>query len=137
MAVEWMVRTRPDIPYEVARFSQVTEQQYICQPYTYVNELNSVIDLLHASANLGITFPDIDPQTAFLCIYSDASYANNSDQSSQIGCIALLFDSAINRNPLAYHSIKSRRVTRSVLAAEAIALIEAYDVGCSADTVST
>jgi hypothetical protein len=37
--------------------------------------------------------------------------------------------------PLAYCSIKSRRVARSVLAAEAIALIEAYDVGCSADTV--
>jgi hypothetical protein len=132
MAVAWMVRTRPDIAYEVARvarFSQVTEQQYICQTETYVNDLNSVIDRLHASANLGITFPDIDPQTAFLCIYSDSSYANNSDQSSQIGYISLLVDSARKALPLAYRSIKSRMVTRSVLAAETIALVEAYHVG--------
>jgi hypothetical protein len=73
------------------------------------------------------------PQTGFehtfrLQVYSDALYANNPDGSSQLGYIIFLADENGNFQPLFWCSHKSRRVTRSVLESETMALADAFDM---------
>lgn len=55
------------------------------------------------------------------------SYANNEDNTSQLGSIILLTDKTSNRNVLHFSSHISRRVTRSVLGAEVHAFTDAFD----------
>ena len=59
--------------------------------------------------------------------YSDASFANNNDLSSQLGYILFLSDSSGRCNVLSYRSYKSRRVTRSILGGEVLAFADAFD----------
>ena len=59
--------------------------------------------------------------------YSDAAFANNDDLSSQLGRIIFLMDDDVNAAHIAFKSYKSRRVTRSILAAEVIALADLFD----------
>jgi Reverse transcriptase (RNA-dependent DNA polymerase) len=129
MEVAWLVHTRPDIAYEVARGAQVTESQFGKDPSLFINDLNNVITHIQSDVKSGIIFPRIDFNTAHVCVYTDASFANNMDLTSQIGYVVLLMDDSNNAVPLAFRSTKAKRVTRSVIAAEAIALIEGCDAG--------
>jgi hypothetical protein len=86
--------------------------------------LNNIIASVKSDVKAGIIFPAIDYDSAHVCVYTDASFANNMDLISQIGYIALLMDDYGNAIPIAFRSSKAKRVALSVLPAEAIALIE-------------
>ena len=75
----------------------------------------------------GIIIQKLDNPSLHLLVYADASFANNSDLTSQLGYIILLADKFGKRNILHYASYKSRRVTRSVLGAEVYAFADAFD----------
>jgi hypothetical protein len=75
----------------------------------------------------GIMLPRVTFKTARIITYADASFANNRDLTSQLGYVCFLIDDGGNCAALAYKSLKARRVTRSVLAAETLAFSEAYD----------
>ncbi len=62
-------------------------------------------------------------------MFSDASFANNKDFSSQLLFTILIVDSNGNCSNLNWSSTKCKRVTRSVLAAELYALAHGYDAG--------
>ena len=64
-----------------------------------------------------------------LLIFTDASFANNRDLSSQIGYILVLADASGAANILHWSSIKYKRVTRSVLASELCAMVHRFDIG--------
>jgi hypothetical protein len=64
-------------------------------------------------------------------VYSDASYANNPDGSSQIGYIIFLCDTTGACQPLFWSSKKSKRVTISCLGSETMALADAFDFAFS------
>ena len=66
-----------------------------------------------------------------LLIFTDASFANNRDLSSQIGYILVLADASGAANILHWSSIKCKRVTRSVLASELYAMVHGFDMGAS------
>ena len=74
-------------------------------------------------------FPRLCRKSLRIVVYCDASFANNDDMSSQMGYIVFLTDAQNRCAPLSYKSIKCKRVTRSVLAAEAIAFAEGFDQG--------
>ena len=61
--------------------------------------------------------------------YSDASFGNLPGGGSQGGYIILLSDSDGNRCPMSWRSHKVRRVVRSTLAAETLALLDAAEAG--------
>jgi hypothetical protein len=65
-----------------------------------------------------------------LLVFTDASFANNKDLSSQIGYILVLADGT-NANILHWSSTKCKRVTRSVLASELYAMAHGFDIGAS------
>ena len=60
-------------------------------------------------------------------IYCDASYANLPNGSSQGGFITFLSDKSGKVVPISWKSCKLRRVVKSTLAAEAMALLDAID----------
>ncbi len=65
--------------------------------------------------------------TAEIQSLSDASFANNKDLSSQLGCIFLIMDIKGKCSKLSCSSTTCKRVTRSVLAGELHAFVHRYD----------
>ena len=74
-----------------------------------------------------LKFPDLDRNSVRLIGCSDATYANNHDLSSELGQIALHMDDTDRFSPISFKSYISRRVVRSVLAAEVIIFADLFD----------
>jgi hypothetical protein len=122
----WTTHTRPDVCCAVAQAAQVTVEVFDKEPEKYCADLNKVLKHLK-SCEVYLRFPKLDVETLRLQVYSDASYANNRDLSSQLGYIVFLAEAKNNCQPLLFSSHKSRRVTRSVLGSE-LALADGFDV---------
>ena len=60
-------------------------------------------------------------------VYSDASFASNEDNISQLGYIIMLADRNDNVHALSYCSEKSKRIVRSIMAGEVFAFSAAFD----------
>jgi hypothetical protein len=73
----------------------------------------------------------LDMSSLSLLVFTDASFANNKDLSSQIGFVIVLIDQNQSANILHWSSIKCKRVTRSVLASELYALAYGFDIGAA------
>lgn len=74
-----------------------------------------------------IRFPRLDIQTLRILGISDAAFANNKDLTSQLGVLVFLAGGNDCVIPLCFKYYKSRRVTRSVLAAELISFANLFD----------
>ena len=86
--------------------------------------LNKVVTRLKTD-KLRLLFPKMESiNECSLECYADASFANLSDCASQGGFIILLKDSAGNSCPIFWQSRKIRRVVKSTLAAETLALLD-------------
>ena len=75
-----------------------------------------------------LRFPKLDKDSLSISVYSDASFCNNQDGSSQLGYIILLKDKENKCQPLYWSSHKSRRSSRSVLGSEVMAFADAFDM---------
>ena len=90
---------------------------------------NKVIKCLK-SEDLGLRFPNLGSiMDSKLIAYSDASYANLPDGSSQGAFVVLLVNSEGLFAPPAWQSKKLKRVVKSTLAAETLAAVEAVETG--------
>lgn len=63
-----------------------------------------------------------------MAVFVDAGFAANPDSSSQMGFLVTLMDKNNNVNIVHYGSLKSKRITRSVLAAELFAMVHGFDI---------
>jgi Reverse transcriptase (RNA-dependent DNA polymerase) len=129
MKLMWMIHTRPDVAYCAATASQVTLDQWTTSSGAAIRRLNATIKRLRSSPEEAMRFPKLDRRTLRICVFSDASFANNEDMSSQMGYIVFLIDGENRCATMSFKSVKCKRVTRSVLAAEAIAFAEGFDQG--------
>jgi hypothetical protein len=77
----------------------------------------------------GLKFVKLDINTLQLVVFTDASFANNKDLSSQIGYVIVLTDATSQANIVHWSSIKCKRVTRSVLASELYGMTHGFDIG--------
>jgi hypothetical protein len=77
----------------------------------------------------GLKFVKLDKSSLKLLVFTDASFANNKDLSSQIGYVIVMADSNNRANIIHWSSIKCKRVTRSVLASELYAMTHGFDIG--------
>lgn len=91
-------------------------------------ELDRINAEMHAT-ELGLSYGPLDLESVELCVYSDASFANCPDFRSQLGYVVFMRDKHDCCSLISWASNRSKRVTRSVLAAELFALSHAYDVG--------
>ena len=61
-------------------------------------------------------------------VFTDASFANNQDLSSQIGFVIVLADKSNKANILYWSSIKCKCIIYSVLASELYAIAYRFDI---------
>jgi hypothetical protein len=78
-----------------------------------------------------LRFVKLDLNSLRLVAFTDSSFANNDDFTSQLGYVIALADQYNNANIIHWQSIKSRRVTRSVLASELYALSLGFDTAAT------
>ncbi|KAI1008166.1 hypothetical protein K3495_g77 [Podosphaera aphanis] len=62
--------------------------------------------------------------------FTDSSFANNPDLSSQLGYLIVLADEHNNCNIIHWSSVKCKRITRSVIASELYAMCQGFDTAC-------
>ncbi len=79
----------------------------------------------------GIRFVKLERESLQLLTFTDASFANNRDFSSQIGYVLVLADGKGKANILHWSSIKCKIVTRSILASELYRMTHGFDIGAS------
>jgi hypothetical protein len=96
-----------------------------------VKKLNKRIQWQIENAARGLRFVKLEKDTLRLLVFTDASFANNRDLSSQIGYVLVLADGAGRANILHWSSTKCKRVTRSVLASELYGMAHGFDMGAS------
>lgn len=82
---------------------------------------NDTVRQLQEDPGRVIEMKKLDLSSLHIKAFSDSSFANNSDLSSQLGFTILLCDKYNNCNILQFSSQKSRRITSSVLGAEVYA----------------
>ena len=93
-----------------------------------ITQANKIVRQLIHEKNLCFRISHVeDLKRARIIVYSDASLANNTDNSTQGG-----FSIGLSSNdeifiPLAWQSRKLRRIVHSTLSAEALALVDALD----------
>lgn len=122
--VAWLVHTRPDLSCGVNQAAQVTEEMFGPDA---ISALNALVKKAQAGRELMLSYSPLDRSTLRLRAYADSSFANNADQSSQLGFIVLLCDGSGAAHVLSYASRKCKRVVRSVMAGEVYAFSEALD----------
>ena len=81
-----------------------------------VKQLNKTIRWQHENGSRGLRFVKLDLNSLQLMVFTDGSFANNTDLSSQIGYVCVLADKHNQANIIHWSSTKSKRVTRIVLA---------------------
>lgn len=113
---------RPDLAFGFAYCAQTTNPMNEDIQY-----LNSLIEKAKATPDKGLTFVSLDRTSLRIIVFADASFATNRDLSSQLGFVTTLADKQNKANIIHYHSVKARRVTRSVLAAELFACVNSFD----------
>ncbi|KAM4055171.1 hypothetical protein HRG_005976 [Hirsutella rhossiliensis] len=105
-------------------------QQYVEQRArgAGLHDLNKRLQWQKDHQQRGLTYIPIDLANAKLIIFTDGSFANNKDLSSQLGFVIAL------GNVLHWSSTKCKRVTRSVLASEIYGMVNGFDIGISLAT---
>jgi hypothetical protein len=120
----WVVHSRPDIACPVSLLAQVTPESF---SKLSIVALNKVVHHVQSTRDLRLTFPKLDEATLFMVAYSDASFNNGPGHTSHLGYVVLLMDKYRRRCIIQFSSHKSRRITRSCMAAETLAFVDAFD----------
>ena len=113
----------PELSFEVCLASTKTKSPCVRD----VARLKSVKQLKSTSTKLH--FPCLNPDNVSLMVYSDASFNNLPKGGSQGAHIVFLKDDTNRCCPIAWSSSKVKRVVRSTLAAETLALADGYSTG--------
>ena len=130
MKLAWLANTRPDCLLEISQLAQITERMFEEDQRKIVRQLNRAVR--YAIQNqISLRIPALDLDTLRIIGYSDSSFANNRDLSSQLGHIGFLGDESGAAAPISFKSYKARRVTRSAMSGEVIAFSDLFDVAIS------
>lgn len=130
MKLAWLANTRPDCLFEISQLSQVTEDRFKSDKNRIIRRLNKAVKYA-VDNRIYLRIPKLDLQTLRVVGYSDASFANNHDLSTQLGVLCFLADDKGNSVPIHFKSYKSKRVVRSAMAGEVIAFSDLFDVAAA------
>jgi Reverse transcriptase (RNA-dependent DNA polymerase) len=120
---------QPEASYDLSFAAQITTPTE-----SDAKTLNKRLQWQMGNRSRGLKFVQLDPKSLRLLAFTDASFANNKDLSSQIGYILVLADAMDNANILHWSSLKCKRVTRSVLASELYGTAHGFDIAIAIKT---
>ena len=122
----WLAHVRPDISAFGSIIGSYRQEDMSAEVIKMINEK---VKFLKSTKDVTLTFPALDRKTLRLVVYSDASFANRKDKTSQLGYVVCLADASGKMSIVSYRSCKSPRVARSAMAAETLAFTTAFDAG--------
>lgn len=125
----WMAETRIDCLYWINQFAQVTECSFSENRTDIIKKYNKVV--LTVQKAIGIQYRKLEKNSLKILWFSDASFANNRDLSSQLGHIIFLTDKSDTVLPISFKSYKSKRITKSPMSAEVISFADMFDISIS------
>ena len=130
--LSWIsTQTRPDVAFDVCELSGICKKATIGDAL----RLNKVISRI-LSDNYYLLFQRMSRmEECTLDCYTDASFANLPDGGSQGGFVIFLSDCDGNKCPLSWQSRRLRRVVKSTLAAETLALVEGAEAAVYLKTI--
>ena len=119
--LNWIAtHTRPDIAFEVCELSVLLKKATVSDLIRLNKLIGRTVD-----NQLSIFYPKLkDLASCTIECYSDASFGNLPCDGSQGGHIIFLKDSSGQTCPIYWESRKIRRVVKSTLAAETLALLD-------------
>jgi hypothetical protein len=88
---------------------------------------NEHIVFLKRTSKVGLHFPSLDYDSLQLACYTDGSFTNRADKSSQIGFVTCSLDTNGAMCVLSFRSWKAWRLCRSAMASETLAFVEGFD----------
>ncbi|KAI0994902.1 hypothetical protein K3495_g13278 [Podosphaera aphanis] len=91
------------------------------------DRLNKCLQWQLENPSKGLNFVQLKGKLR-LITFTDLSFANNPDYSSQMGYLIILADEYDNCNVIHWASIKCKLITRSVIASELYAMSHGFDV---------
>ena len=116
-------QTRPDVLFDCCELASKIKNATVAD----ILAANKVLKKLQNDVMINLP-PLHDINQLKFVVHSDASYANLNDGGSQGGYIILLSDDVSKKlSPIAWQSKRIKRVVKSTLAAEMLALVEAAE----------
>lgn len=112
--------------FEASPAAQVTGRMYEGNRSSHIRTLNSTVKYVFEN-KVSIEIPKLEESDRYAVGFSGASFANNYDQTTQLGYILFVRDGKHSSVPILFKSYKARRVVRSVLAGERIAFSDMFD----------
>ena len=119
--LNWLAtQTRPDLSYDVSGLSSILKQKNV----DCLKQINRTIKKAKKEKSQ-VDIPDLgNPDHLRITAYSDASFANLNDGGSQGGYIIFLVGSNNKYMPIAWQSKRIKRIVKSTLAAETLAMVD-------------
>ena len=115
--------TRPEVSYETSTLCNAGKTATVMD----LLRLNKLINKVKQEKG-AIKYPNLgNPDKWSLAVFSDSSFANLPDGSSQGGYLVFIMAPDGKAAPLSWQSKKLHRVTKSTLSSETLAVIEAVD----------
>jgi hypothetical protein len=117
---------QPQVAFGLSYAAQSTDQ---IPSKDDINQLNKCLQWQLDNQSKGLKFVQLDINKLRFVVFTDSSFANNKDYSSQIGYIIVLADDK-HCNLIHWSSVKCRRITRSVIASELYGMAHGFDSAC-------
>ncbi|KAF1934571.1 hypothetical protein EJ02DRAFT_490997 [Clathrospora elynae] len=122
---------QPEASFDLSAAAQI--QQPTDTDY---GKLNHRLHWQAENLQRGLRYIPLDLATAKLMVFTDGSFANNQDLSSQLGYLLVLVNESgrqdntfnIRGNVIHWSSTKCKRVTRSVLASETYGMVSGINI---------
>ena len=113
--------------------SQYTASMFKKDSIEPLRLLKKALKIMNLGPSLdGLKFTTIRPERMEVVVTVDAAFATNPDTYSQLVVLAMIRDSSTKTvNVIHFVSSKSKRVCKSALAAELLAMVDGFDVGFS------
>jgi len=116
-----------DCLFEISQLAQVTEKMFEEDRRRMIRRLKRATKFA-VDNRFTLKVPKLDKSSLRIIGFSDSSFANKADFSSQLGHTCFLGDVSDSVIPISFKSYIAKRITRFAMAGEFIAFNDFFDV---------